>query len=137
MGNYKHYRKAIQRSITQKELIDNWADYHIWYRSVAIVFDPKNDDRKILLGGKKGWWWHTVKDQETWTEFVESNITRQGNFRPVGAEYSMTGVREIWGPDNQLYGYIIHQEMDRVNTNLVDENTLRLWYDRARIGGGR
>jgi hypothetical protein len=126
-----------ESKVTQQKLIDNWSDYDIRYRTAALVFSPKNEDRKILLGGKKGWWWHTVKDQGTWTEFVESNITRQGNFRPVGAEYSMTGVQEIWGPDNQLYGYIIHQEMDRVNTNLVDENTLRLWYDRARTGGGR
>ena len=88
-----------------------------------------------MLGGKRGWWWHTIKDQETWTEFVKENMTSQGNFRPVGAEYSMTGVREIWGPDNQLYGFIICQQRDKVNTKLVDENTLRLWYNAALIGG--
>jgi hypothetical protein len=49
----------------------------------------------------------------------------------------MTGVREIWGPDNQLYGYIIHQQADLVNVRLVEENTLRLWYDRARFGTGK
>ena len=34
--------------VTQQELIDNWSDYHIRNRAFAIVFDPKNDDRRIL-----------------------------------------------------------------------------------------
>jgi hypothetical protein len=130
--------KALPESdskITQKELIDNWSDYHIRYRKFAIVFDPKNDDRKILLGGKKGWWWSTIKDQESWTEFVKENTTSQGDISPIGADFSMTGVREIWGPDSQLYGFIITQRMDTVSTRLVDENTLRLSYSRPSVAG--
>ena len=119
--------------ITLQNLIDNWSDYHIWFRSAVIVFDPKNDDRKILLGGK----WGTVKDQESWKEIVKVNTTGHGNISPIYADYSMTGVREIWGPDNQLYGYIIHQQRDGVSVRMVEENTLRLWYTRARFGGGR
>ena len=42
----------------------------------------------------------------------------------------MTGVLEIWGPDSQLYGFIITQELDTVSTRLVDENTLRVRYYR-------
>ena len=114
-------------TVAQQELINNWSDYHIRYREFAIVFDPKNDDRSILLGGKRGWWWRTIKDQESWTELVKENTTSQGDISPVGADYSMTGVREIWGPDSQLYGFIITQQMDKVSTRLVDENTLRLW----------
>jgi hypothetical protein len=117
--------------ITQQELINNWSGYDIWFRSAVIVFDPKNDDRKILVGGN----WGTVKNQETWTGIVKANTTSQGNVSPVWANYSMTRVREIWGPDNQLYGFIIHQQRDLVSVKLVDENTLRLWYNRARFGG--
>ena len=127
--------------VTRQELIDNWSDYHISYRTTAIVFDPKNDDRRILLGGKKGWHWATIKDQGTWTEFAKTNITSDGDIIPVRAndpmnaardDGFMTGVREIWGPDNQHYGFFITQEMDTVSTRLVDENTLRLWYNRYR-----
>jgi len=121
--------------VTQQELIDNWSDYHIRYRAFAIVFDPKNDDRRILLGGKKGWWWSAIKDQESWTEFVKENTTSQGDISPIGADFSMTGVREIWGPDSQLYGFIITQRMDTVSTRLVDENTLRLSYSRPSVAG--
>ena len=78
--------------------------------------------------------WGTVKDQETWTEIVRENISNDGDFDPVGADYAMTGVREIWGPDKQFYGFIIHQQQDLVNVALIDNHTLRLWYDRARIG---
>ena len=80
------------------------------------------------MGGNKGWWWVSFRDQESWQDFVKANTTNQGDFSPVGTERPMTGFREIWGPDNQLYGYIVHQEMDLVSTKQVDENTLRLSY---------
>ncbi len=133
-ANIRNLSQSESKTI-QQELLDNWSDYHIRYRRFAIVFDPKNDDRLILLGGKKGWYWHKIEDQESWTEFVKENTTSQGDISPVGADYSMTGVREIWGPDSQLYGFIITQQRDTVSASLVDENTLRLWYYRSYVGG--
>jgi hypothetical protein len=133
-GNLKTQSEGDSK-VTQQELIDNWSDYHIRYRKFAIVFDPKNDDRRILLGGNTGWWWSAIKDQESWTEFVKENTTSQGDISPIGADFSMTGVREIWGPDSQLYGFIITQRMDTVSTRLVDENTLRLSYSRPSVAG--
>ncbi|MGD2036485.1 MAG: hypothetical protein PVH28_01310 [Desulfobacterales bacterium] len=129
-GTLKKLSTADSKA-TQQELIDNWSQYHIWLKSAVIVFDPKNDNKKILVGSN----WSTVKDQETWTEIVKANTTSQGNISPVWANYAMTGIREIWGPDNQLYGYIIHQQPDLVSVKLVEVNTLRLWYIRARFGG--
>ncbi len=117
---------------TQKDLINNWSDYDIRFKSFAIVFDPKNDNRKILLGGN----WETVNDQDTWTDLVKANTTDQGEIRPKWANHPMTRVREIWGPDNQLYGYVIHQQGDGVSVKQVDENNLRLWYTNRRSGGG-
>jgi len=124
-----------ESKVTQQKLIKNWSDYYIRYRQAVLVFDPKNDNRKILLGGKRGWWWTTIEDQESWTEFVNTNMTSQGDFRPLVAAYPMTGVREIWGPDNQLYGFIVHQQMDIVNAELVEKDTMRLWINHARRGG--
>ena len=43
---------------TKQELIANWSDYNIWVNYIRapelniIVFDPKNDDREILVGNK-------------------------------------------------------------------------------------
>ncbi len=116
---------------TQQELIDNWSDYDIWFKYTVIVFDPRNDDKKILVGSN----WGTVKDQETWTRIVKENTTSHGNLSPLWANYAMTRVREIWSPDNHLYGYIIHQQPDSVGVKVVDENTMRLFHHTARYGG--
>ena len=116
---------------TQQELIDNWQDYEIWFKYTVIVFDPRNDDKKILVGSN----WGTVKDQETWTKIVKENTTSHGNLSPLWANYAMTRVREIWSPDNHLYGYIIHQQPDSVGVKVVDENTMRLFHHTARYGG--
>ena len=121
-----------ESKITQQKLIDNWSDYIIWLRTTVVVFDPKNDDRKILVGSN----WGTVKNQEAWTQIVKANTTGQGNVSPVWANYAMTRVREIRSPDNQqLFGYIIHQQRDLLSARLVDENTMRLFYNRANFGG--
>ena len=116
---------------TQQELVVKWSDYDIWFRNTVIVLDPKNDDKKILVGSK----WGTVKNQETWMGIVKANTTSQGNIDPVWSYGPMTGVREIWGPDNQFYGYVIHQRRDLVNATMVDENTVRLWHRYANFGG--
>ena len=132
-GNYAKIKtqSASESNITRQELIDNWSDYTIWLRTTVVVFDPKNDNRKILVGGN----WGTVKDQETWTQIVTANTTAHGNISPVWANYEMTRVREIRSPDNQqLFGYIIHQQRDLVSARVVDENTMQLFYNRANFG---
>ena len=129
-GNLKTQSEGDSK-VTQQELIDNWSDYHIRYRAFAIVFDPKNDDRKILVGSS----WGKVKDQEIWTEIVKTKTTSDGDFSLVFADYDYrtTGVQEIWGSDNQLYGFIIYQQtmVDSVDVKLVDENTMQLSWQRG------
>ncbi len=117
---------------TQQELVDKWSDYDIWFRNAAIVFDPKNDDKKILVSS----YWDTVKDQETWLRILKENTTSEGNIDPLETTAAMTGVREIRGPDNQFYAYVIHQQRDLVSAEVVDENTMRLFYHYYYIGAG-
>ena len=126
---------------TQKELLNNWTEYNVYanrspswvvrlkgpFGAGAIVFDPKNDDRKILVG--RSWNWDTVKDPEAWTEMVKANTTSAGDFDLSTAgsvNISSTGVREIRGPDNQLYGFIISQRRVSVVVKKVDEKSIRL-----------
>ena len=124
-------QSAQQSKITQQELFNSFSDYTIWLKATAVVFDPKDDDRKILVGGN----WGTVKDQASWDQIVKDNTTSDGTVTPVWANYAMTGVREIWSRDNQLYGYIIHQQRDLVSARVVDVNTMRVWHTTARVGG--
>ncbi len=133
-GNYAKIKTqtASESKVTQQHLIDSWSDYTIWLRSTVVVFDPKNDNREILVGSR----WGTVNDQQTWDQIVNTNTTAQGTVSPMWADYHMTRFREIRSPDNQkLFGYIIHQQHDLVSARVVDENTVRLFYNRARFGG--
>ena len=121
-----------QSKVTQQKLFDNWSDYTIWLKSTAVVFDPKDDDLTIDVGSH----WGTVKDEQTWREIVNANTTAHGKISPTWANYEMTNVREIRSPDNQLlFGYVIHQLRDLVSVRIIDEKTVRLFYDRANYGG--
>ena len=131
-GNYGKFKPQTrsESKVTQRELIDNWSDYDIWLshrraQLAVIIFDPKNDNRKILVGSD----WRKVKDQEMWQEIVKANTTSDGDFKLPGAGPGGTSrVQEIWGPDNQLYGFIIYQgySVRLGNAKLVDKNTIRL-----------
>ncbi|MBW2409115.1 MAG: hypothetical protein JRF72_04915 [Deltaproteobacteria bacterium] len=55
VGNLKNQPEADSK-ITCQKLVEEWSDYHIWYRSAAIVFDPKNDEFTLLVAGQ----WATV-----------------------------------------------------------------------------
>jgi hypothetical protein len=75
-GNYANIRNLSESEskAIQQELLDNWSDYDISYNDRVIVFDPKGDDKKIVVDN----YWGSVKDQETWTQLVN------GNERPPG-----------------------------------------------------
>jgi len=145
-GKFKRQTESESR-VTKRELIDNWSDYDIWVNSGpeykpdrlrVIIFDPKDDDKKILAGRN----YHKVKDQEMWTEIVKTNTASDGEFTLVwdtyGYDYS-TGVHEILGLDNQFYGFIIYQQyavsLQRVEQ--IDENTIRISWSPPRPVGGR
>ena len=151
-GNYGNFKRKTgsESNATKRELIDNWSDYDIWihYHPVnkykplpitIIIFDPKNDHIKILAPGN----FSKVNDQETWTEIVKENTADDGEFILVwpkwGRPQYSTGVQEIWGPDNQLYGYVVYQtnavSLQRVEQ--IDENTIRISWSPPRPVGGR
>ena len=107
----------------QQELNDNWSDYEIKYTNLIIVFDPKNDDKKILVGN----YWRTVKDHETWAQLVNGNERLPwGYYNQVwGSE-----IREIWLSDNQFYGYVTHRPNQLISVQTVNENTVRIFNSR-------
>jgi hypothetical protein len=74
-------------------------------------------------------------------QVVKEHTTSDGEFVLIWGPWqdtASTGVQEIWGPDNQLYGFTIYQEnalvLDRVE--LVDEKTIRLSGQPPRQVGG-
>ena len=118
-GNYAHLRNLSdsESKAIQQDLLDNWPEYDISYNRVVIVFGPKNDDKKILVGN----YWGTVKDQETWTRLVNGSENLSSGYNLVWGE----PIREIW-VHNQFYGYVSHRERELVSAQIIDENTLQL-----------
>ena len=112
-----------ETKLTQQELINNWSDYDISYNHQVIVFDPKKDDRKILVGNS----WATVKNQDTWTRLVNGNERL-----PWGYTNQVWGneIREIWFADNQFYGYVTHTPNELIGVRVVDENTAQIFRSR-------
>jgi len=110
-----------ESKVTQQELIDNWSDYNISYNGKIILFEPKKEEKKIIVNG----YWITVKDQETWTQFVYGTVKL-----PYGHINQAWGneIREIWVPDNQFYGYVTHQPNELISVQIVDENTVQLFH---------
>jgi hypothetical protein len=151
-GNYGIFKRKTggEKKAIKQQLIDNWSDYDIWLlyhpghkppRLVAIIFDMKNDDKKILIQ-ESNRRMVKVKDQQMWTEVVKEHTTSDGEFVLVWGAWqntASTGVQEIWGPDNQLYGFTIYQESAVVlqRVELVDKNTILLSGAPPRPVGGR
>jgi hypothetical protein len=106
---------------------------------IAIIFDAKNDDKKIVVESNRSM--VKVKDQEMWTEVVKEHTTSDGEFVLLWGsrqDTANTGVQEIWGPDNQLYGFTIYQEnaVELERVELVDKNTILLsGHPPRRVGG--
>ena len=137
-GNYGIFKRITgsESKATKRELIDNWSDYNILLiyntgnnppRLVAIIFDAKNDDKKILVKSNRSM--VKVKDQEMWSEVVKEQTRSDGEFVLIwgsSQDTAYTGVQEIWGPDNQLYGFTIYQErkVELQRVELVDNNTI-------------
>ena len=140
-GNYGNFtpQAGNESKETQRELINNWSDYDIRLinrsgQLTVVIFDPKNDGRKILVGSD----WSTVKNQEMWAEIVKANTTSDGDFKLPGYSSGTSRVHEIWGPDSQLYGLLIY-EGDRVSlgsVKQVDENTVSLTWSSPPVRGG-
>ena len=120
--NIKNLSESESKGI-QHELNDNWSDYEIRYTNLIIVFDPKNDDKKILVGK----YWGTVKNHETWAQLVNGNERL-----PWGYSNQVWGsqIREIWLSDNQFYGYVTHRPNQLISVQTVNENTVRIFNSR-------
>ncbi len=116
-GTYGKIRKQIdtEDEMTLAELRENWEEYTIYYsyrhdsRPAAIMFDPKNDDKKLV-----GDSWHKIEDQETLSETI--SIIQQ--------RYDNAEVEIIEGPDNQVFGYMYYPSYLYVTVKVVDERTL-------------
>ena len=120
MGCSGTYGKMVRQNGTEDEMTlaklrENWTDYTIYYsyrwnsRPSALMFDPKNNDKKLTGEG-----WHKIEDEQTLSETI--HIIQQ--------QYNYAKVEIIAGPDDQLFGYIYYPFWLNVPVKVVDEQTL-------------
>ena len=106
---------GTENKMTLAELRENWEEYTIYYsgrwdsRPAAIMFDPKNDDKK-LVGNS----WYKIEDQETLSETIST----------IQHWYDSVRVDIIEGPDNQFFGYMYYPHRLYIPIKMVDERTL-------------
>ena len=127
---FNNLRAADQQKI-QQQLENNWSEYIIYYiPQHAVLFDPKNDSNTLTVSGR----WTRVGDQKTWIEILQQNTQSTDSFFSVWMG-SRSGFLEIIGPDEQLFGYLVHEKMDLVAFKIIDRNTMQIIYSPQRIEG--
>jgi len=124
---FNSLRAADQQRI-QQQLENNWSEYIIYYiPRHAVLFDPKDDSNTLKVSGR----WTRVGDQKTWIEILRQNTQSTDSFFSVWMG-SRSGFLEIIGPDEQLFGYLVHEKMDLVALKIIDRNTMQIFYSPQR-----
>jgi hypothetical protein len=108
-----------QNKVTIQDLINNWEDYNIYFsdkyddydprKALGIMFDPKNNDTKLV-----GDSWKRIKSQKDLvvaTQWIYENTS----FEPW--------LNEILGPDGRVYGYLYYS-YGSPSFKVVDDNTM-------------
>ena len=119
-----------ESKITLQELIDNWSDYTIWLKSAAVVFDPKNDNNTLKVSGR----WTRVGDgaEKAWIDILRENTQTSDSAFSVWMG-ATSGFLKVIGPDEQLFGFLVHDPNDLVALRILDRNTMRIYYSPQRI----
>jgi hypothetical protein len=116
LNRYGKLRLAWSKEMTIEQLQQDWGNYDVYYAGysvpfpAAIMFDPKNDERKLITDA-----WVQVEDPET-----VSNLVRN---LWIDEQYSYPKLRKILSPDNQMYGYM-YTAWDHAVIKVVDETTM-------------
>ncbi|MGD8984842.1 MAG: hypothetical protein PVI53_12505 [Desulfobacteraceae bacterium] len=118
----RYGRVTVERNMpTIEQLSKNWENYYVYAsylsatqsRPYAIMFDPKDDDRKLKVHES----WSRVKDKKQLLTLIAMLRTSQ----------FLVDMWVIHGPDKRTYGYMYTSCQD-VIIRVVDEKTL--WLDR-------
>lgn len=99
-----------EAEFTSTHLRQNFNDYNVYYRPAAGILYKIKNDRKIIVPGK-------------WVEVARADMVTDTTV------FYLTGVREILGQDDGLYGYIVYPYRDSAFIKIIDANTVELIYN--------
>ena len=124
--------RAKEQQQIKQELENNWPQYIIYYiPERAVIFDPKDDGNTLVVSSR---WIRFGDDTKAWMEILRQNTQTSDNIFNTLLR-TTTGFLEIIGPDEQFFGYLIHQKMDLVALKVIDRNTVRIYYSPQRTEG--
>ena len=124
--------RANKQQQIQQELETNWPRYIIYFiPEHAVIFDPKDDENTLILSGR---WVKFEDDKKAWVEILRQNTQTTDNIFNTLLR-TTTGFQEIIGPDEQFFGYLVHEKMDLVALKVIDRNTMRIYYSPQRTEG--
>ena len=124
--------RANKQQQIQQELETSWPRYIIYYiPEHAVLFDPKDDGNTLVVSSR---WIKFEDDKTTWLEILRRNTqTTESIFDSL--LQTTTGFLEIIGPDEQFFGYLVHEKIDMVALKVIDRNTMRIYYSPPRTEG--
>jgi hypothetical protein len=124
--------RAKKQQQIKQELENDWPRYSIYYiPERAVLFDPKDDGNTLVVSGR---WIRFGDDKKAWVEILRENTQTSDSIFDTLLR-TTTGFQEIIGPDEQFFGYLIHQKMDLVALKVIDRNTVRIYYSPQRTDG--
>ena len=127
---FNSLRAKKQQQIKQ-DLINNWSQYTIYFiPRHAVLFDPKDDSNTLLVSGR----WIRAADKNEWPEILRDNTQDSDSTWQVWMG-ATSGFLEIIGPDEQVFGFLVHEKNDLVALRVKDRNTMRIYYSPARTSG--
>ena len=124
--------RAKKQQQIQQELENNWPQHIIYYiPQRAVLFDPKDDGNTLVVSSR---WIKFGDDKKAWVEILRQNTQTTDNIFDTLLR-ATTGFQEIIGPDEQFFGYLIHEKMDLVALKVIDRRTMRIYYSPQRTDG--
>jgi len=122
--------QAKQQQEVAKELESNWSQYIIYFiPERAVLFDRRDDGNTLVVSGR---WIKFGDNKKPWMEILKDNIQTTDSIwaKIMGAT---TGFHKIIGPDEQVFGYLIHEKMDLVALKVIDRHTMRIYYSTQKM----
>ena len=125
-----HSLRAKEQQQIQQDLENNWSQYIIYFiPQHAVLFDPKNDNNTLKVSGR----WTRVGDgaEKAWIEILRENTQASDSAFSVWLG-ATSGFLKVIGPDEQLFGFLVHDPNDLVALRILDRNTMRIYYSPQR-----
>ena len=123
LGKFKTISEE-NRTATVQDIKDNLDDYDIQQCPLVTALDPLDDDKTVEMTGKSC----SSSGHQTASDFSDEYPME---------EFPADGLKEILGPDDQFYGFIIIWDEQMVSTGakLTKDNKMKVYRHYVPYGG--